>query len=102
MSKASAMAAAVQVDVAEDNAAAAVCELTPVEAFGCANDDVTTEVVVVAVVVVIVDVVDDASNIILYCCVLKLQLIMTVLVTANVYCDLDAALSIKHYEVPSL
>lgn len=67
------MAAAVQVDVAEDKAAAAVCEPTPVvmEAFGCADDDATTEVVVVAMEVVIVDVVKDSFNIILYCCIRK-------------------------------
>jgi len=73
MSKASAMATAVQVDVAEDKAAVAVCEPTPVamEAFGCVEDDATTEVVVVAIEVVIVDVVKDSFNIILYCCLRK-------------------------------
>lgn len=104
MSKASAMAAAVQVEVAEDNAEAAVCEPTPVETFGCVDDDATTEVVVVVVEVVIVDVFDDTSNIIiLYCCVRLLQRnIVTILVTADVYCDLVADLSIKHCETPSL
>lgn len=69
MSKASAIAAAVQVEVAEDNAVTAVCEPTPVaiEAFGCTDDDAITDVVVVAVEVVIVVVVDDASNILFYC-----------------------------------
>lgn len=53
------MAAAVQVDVDDDNATVADCVPTPtaMEVFGCSNDDdVTTEVVVVAFEVVIVNV----------------------------------------------
>lgn len=55
------MAAAVQVDVDDDNTTVADCVPTPTatEVFGCTNDDdddVTTEVVVVAFEVVIVNV----------------------------------------------
>lgn len=54
------MAAAVQVDVDDDNATVVDCVPTPtaMEVFGCTNDDddVTTEVVVVAFEVVIVNV----------------------------------------------
>lgn len=97
------MAAAVQVEVVEDNAAMAVCEPTPVamEAFGCTDDDEITDVVVVAVEVVIVIVVDDASNI-LYYCVRKLQRILTDLITVGVCRDLVADLLIKRHETTSL
>lgn len=100
MSKASAMAAAVQVEVAEDNAVTAVCEPTPVvmEAFGFIDDVATTEVEIVAVEVVIVDVVDDSSNM-FHRCVRKLQRIQTVLVSEGVCCDLVADISIKHHEI---
>jgi len=63
------MAAAVQVDVDDDNAAVVDCEPTPavvMEVFGCTNDDVTTDkVVVVAFEVVIVNVVAVALDILL-------------------------------------
>jgi len=83
MSKASAIAAAVQVEVAEDNAETAVCEPTPVtmEAFGFTDDDAITDVVVVAVEVVIVVVVDDTFNILYYC---ERKRVLTVLITVVV------------------